>query len=663
MFILLLLPYFRGFAQEEQTREQAGEIHEMRAQDDRPDFSEDEEVQMSLDHSLRFRLPVNDVAPERLLELPGISPLQVRQFALYRAFRGPFIDLMELQAIPSWDPATIRRVLPFLKLHERERFLPDLPERLRKGEHLLLLRGVGGGVVDSVFTRDPQMAGSPFRFMFRYQYRFSNLLQWGVNMEKDAGESMWGNRRSGIDFLSGHLALRDAGMLKALVLGDFQVSLGQGIIHWQGLSFGMGSDAMSILRQGPMLKPYNGADENQFHRGAGVQLKHRGWSGFVFFSMDRKDANLQVDTARGILVRSLPVSGLHRTMAELEDRDALRIRSMGAGVRFQTDSWHVGWQGIKHHFDQPLTPEPEPYRLFAIRGRDWLNQSMDWGASIRNIHFFGEGALDLKGRHALLTGVLSSLHRDLDLGLMVRNIDIGYRAWQADAHTAQGDPMNERGVYAGCVFRPNSSLKADGWIDLSRFPVWKYRVDGPSERQAFLLNLQWMPEKGTRILLRYQQVISVQNVTGTTMGMRELGDIQRRSWRAHFEHSLGNGAQIRIRADAAQVKSDRTISNGYLVYADIIYKPAMSAIKLVARVARYEADDYSARLFAFEHDVPFQQSMSSFYGKGTRSFMVVQFRPDHALQFAAKAGYGIRYDLSRRDIDLKFQITYRFLAK
>jgi hypothetical protein len=596
-----------GRTQEEQNREQAGELHELRAQDDRPDATEDEEGQMSLDHTLRFRLSVNDIDPDRLLELPGISPLQVRQFALYRAFRGPFIDLMELQAIPSWDVETIRRVLPFLKLYERERFLPDMSERLRTGEHLLLFRAGGAGVSDSIFRKESDMAGSPLKLMFRYQYRFRNLLQWGVNLEKDAGEALWGNRRTVVDFISGHLSLRDAGLLKAFVLGDFQVSVGQGLIHWQGLSFGMGSDAMSILRQAPVLKPYNGADENRFHRGGGVQLQRGRWSLFYFLSSDRKDANLQADSLSGNITRSMSLSGLHRTVAEQEDQDALSLRSMGAGVRFRQPSWHVGWQGIRHRFGYPMAPEVEPYRLYAIRGGDWFNHSLDWGASIRNIHFFGEGALDQKGRFALLTGVLSSLHRDLDIGLMVRHIDIGYRAWQADAHTAQGDPTNERGVYAGSVIRPVPGVKVDGWVDLSRSPLLKYRVDGPSVRQAFLLNLQWIPEKGTRILLRCQQVVSEQNGTGGPSGMRAISVVRRLTWRTHFEHSLGGGIQLRMRADASQVKSDRGTYHGYLVYADMLYKPAMAPIKLVARLAMFEADDFAARLFAYEHDVPFQQ--------------------------------------------------------
>ena len=88
------------------------------------------------------------------------------------------------------------------------------------------------------------MYSGPMRSMFRYNYRFGPLMQWGLTMEKDPGEFIWNAWRGGPDFLSGHVAVRDLGILRSMVLGDYQVSMGQGLIHWPGISFGMGSDAM-----------------------------------------------------------------------------------------------------------------------------------------------------------------------------------------------------------------------------------------------------------------------------------------------------------------------------------------------------------------------------------------------------------------------------------
>ncbi len=658
-FLMMMLISGGCCAQEEQMQELSADITEQRMISDRFDQSEDEEVGLHLDHLLRFRLPINTVSPERLLELPGITLVQVQHFSSYRAMLGPFIDILELQAIPSWDPETVRRIRPFVKLVDRENPFPAVAERVKKGEHLLLLRSGGSFSRQPRTAEDSTMKGGPLRTLLRYNYRFGHFMQWGISLEKDPGEPLWSSGKGGPDYLSGHLSVRELGIIRSLVLGDFQVSLGQGLTHWQGMSFGMGSDAMSILRQAPVLKPYNGTDENRFHRGGGLHLKHKRWDAFVFYSADRKDANLEVDSMAGWKVRSVLTSGLHRTEGEMADRDRLGIRSTGLGIRYSRAVWHIGWQGVRHHFSYPLNPEYEPYRLYSIQGADWLNHSVSWGGTLRNVYVFGEGAMDLKGRYAFTKGLLVSLHRDLDIGLLIRHLDKGYRAWQADAHTAQGEPMNESGLYAGGSFRPVPGLKLDGWLDICRFPLWKYRVDGSSFRKAHLLSLQWQPDKRTRLLWRWQGELTERNKIVTASGMRELMEVRRLTWRWHMEHALPLDFHIRFRADASRVSEGRQVYKGGLFFIDLMYKPSMGKFKWTGRFAWYEADDFAARLFAYEHDVPFQQSMSTMYGRGVRAYMVMQFKPNHRWQISLKTGADLGREPEDHKMDVRLQLSYR----
>jgi Helix-hairpin-helix motif len=657
--VLMTGVIFGCYAQEEQVHEINEESQTQRLMADRPDQSEDEDGGLYLDHLLRFRLPINTVHPERLSELPGITPIQIQHFLLYRDMLGPFIDIMELQAIPAWDPETIRRILPYVKLADRENQLNMVSERFKKGEHLFLLRAGRAFDATPASTVDTTFRGTALRTMFRYNYRFGNLMQWGVTMESDPGEKIWIMRRGGADFLSGHFAVRALGMIRSLVLGDFQVSLGQGLTHWQGMSFGMGSDAMSILRQAPVLKPYNGTDEHRFHRGGGLHIKLNRWDAFLFHASDRKDANLVVDSSGDWAVRSVLSSGLHRTESEMEDRDALKIRSTGLGIRYSREVWHIGWQAVRHQFGHSILPEDEPYRLYAIRGNHWMNQSISWGGTIRNIHAFGEAALDLRGHLAFVKGMLLTLHRDLDISLMVRQIDRGYRAWQADAHTAQGEPMNEHGVYAGGSFRPFPGVKLDGWLDISRFPFLKYRVDAPSIRNAQLLSLQWQPDKRTRLLWRWQGELTEKNQAVTSSGMRSVMEVRRRTWRWHMEHALSTDVQLRFRADASRVSEGAQVYKGGLFFIDVMYKPPMARFKCTGRLAWYEADNFAARLFAYEQDVPFQQTMSMMYGRGIRAYMVLQLRPERRWQCSLKTGANLTRDADGDKFDVRFQITYR----
>jgi hypothetical protein len=368
---------------------------------------------------------------------------------------------------------------------------------------------------------------------------------------------------------------------------------------------------------------------------------------------------MAADSVSGRIVRSLLTSGLHRTVGEIEDKDALHVRTAGGGIRYGRAVWQIGWQGIVHDYRHPLVPEEEPYRMHAIRGDRWFNQSVSWGGTIRNLHAFGEAALDIKGRSAIVQGVLMSLHRDLDMGLLVRHIAPGYRAWQADAHTAQSEPMNETGAYVGVAFRPIPGVKLDGWFDIGQFHMWRYRLDAPSFRSAHLLNLQWQPDKRTRLLWRWQHVLAERNQTVTSSGVRSIREVRRQTWRWHIEHALPSDWQIRLRADASRVTEGQSSWRGGLIFMDLLYRPPMGKFRWTGRFAWYEADEHEARLFAFEQDVPFQQSMSAFYGRGVRAYMVVQYKQGRHWQFSAKTGLGTQRSAENPAIDFRIQVTYK----
>jgi hypothetical protein len=49
------------------------------------------------------------------------------------------------------------------------------------------------------------------------------------------------------------------------------------------------------------------------------------------------------------------------------------------------------------------------------------------------------------------------------------------------------------------------------------------------------------------------------------------------------------------------------------------------------RYALFYTDDYSSRLFAYEHDVLYAASMPAYYGKGFRVYVLARYSPLHWL--------------------------------
>src|SRR5687768_11389607 len=75
--------------------------------------TEDDNYLQLLDHLRKHPVNLNTAEENDLREFRILSGLQIANFISYRRLLGNFISIHELQAIPSWDVQTIRRLLPF----------------------------------------------------------------------------------------------------------------------------------------------------------------------------------------------------------------------------------------------------------------------------------------------------------------------------------------------------------------------------------------------------------------------------------------------------------------------------------------------------------------------------------------------------------------------
>src|SRR5690606_37536040 len=164
--------------------------------------------------------------------------------------------------------------------------------------------------------------GSRQHIMMRYRYRYKNSLQYGVVMDKDAGESFFSkSQKQGFDFYSAHLYATDLGKIETLAIGDYTVNLGQGLIQWQSLAFKKSADITGIKRQSTVLRPYNSAGEFFFNRGAGITLNFNKWKVTAFGSLKKMSANFDYDTLQyEELVSSILTGGYHRTPTEISGK-------------------------------------------------------------------------------------------------------------------------------------------------------------------------------------------------------------------------------------------------------------------------------------------------------------------------------------------------------
>ena len=128
-----------------------------------------------------------------------------------------------------------------------------------------------------------------------------------------------------------------------MAVGDYQACFGQGLVLWRGFGFGKSISVANMKRNPTGFRPYSSVDENRFMRGVATTLKFGKIETSAFFSSKKIDANVQLaDTnIAGALdaeeASSIILTGTHRTIGEIKDKDAITETIFGGNVSYKTN--------------------------------------------------------------------------------------------------------------------------------------------------------------------------------------------------------------------------------------------------------------------------------------------------------------------------------------
>lgn len=595
--------------------------------------TEDDSYLQEMRHFIKDPINLNNADESDLKQLKLLTPLQIQNLISYRRLFGNFISIYELQAVPSWNVLMIRRILPYITVDDQPELFSSLAARLKNGERALLARvsqvleRSKGYLLDSTTTKN-YYQGSTQKFFVRYKYSYKNLLQYGITAEKDAGEQFFkGAQKQGFDFYSAHFFVRNIGIIKSIAIGDFLVNLGQGLTQWQGLAFRKSSDVLNIKRQDDILRPYNSAGEIYFHRGAGITIKKKFLEATAFVSYRKIDANFVVDTVSNEdYVSALQTSGYHRTKSEVDDKNSQTQLTFGGNVSLTKNNFHVGLNGVHYSFKFPINKSDILYNKYALSGNMWGNYSIDYSYTFKYMHFFGEAATDERADKAFVNGLLISTDAKVDMSFLYRNISRGYQSLYTSAFTESTLPTNEKGFYAGMSINPTDNLRIDAYVDIYKFPWLRYRVDAPSEGNDYLMQMTYKPNKQAEIYTRYHSEKKAINDNPNELTLSPVVVKPKQDWRTQFSFKVNTAFTFRSRVEVLWYdKNGEAPEQGFLTYADVIYKPLLKKYSGNIRLQYFETDGYNSRLYAYENDVLYNYSIPVFYDKGYRYYINLNY--------------------------------------
>jgi hypothetical protein len=592
----------------------------------------DDSYWQKLDAFRKHRINLNAAEESDLEDLQSLTALQLQNFFSYRRLLGNFLNIYELQAIPGWDMETIRNILPFVQVSEVNSMDQTLRGRLKGGENSLLVRVSRQIEKPKGYTKfidsSSYYLGSQQKIFFRYKYTYRNLLEYGLLGDKDAGEQFFkGAQKYGFDFYSFHFFSKNMGLIKSLALGDFAVNMGQGLIQWQSLSFTKSADVLFIKRQSAVLRPYNSSGEFNFHRGTGVTLQKGNWEATAFVSIRKISANLVTDTLNGEdFISSFQSSGYHRTQAENADRNKLGQTAYGGNINFRKQNYRISLNVVSYRFSHAVQKQNLPYNLFALQGKSWNNESIDYSITYHNIHFFGETAFDKNKHFAMVNGALISISPRVDISLLHRKIDKAYQSLYSNAFTENTNVNNETGFYSGISLRPFAGWGISVYFDVYKFPWLKYGVDAPGSGKDYLVQFTYQPNKIWTIYTRYKNESKQHNISDTDLPTQHLAFVPKQDWRTETDIHISRELELRNRIEILWYdKNEVDYQQGFVGMIDFFYSPFYKNFSSNVRLQYFETGGYDSRVYAYENDVLFNYSIPSFYGKGFRYYLNLKY--------------------------------------
>ncbi|QKZ11702.1 ComEA family DNA-binding protein [Spirosoma sp. KUDC1026] len=586
-------------------------------------------------------LNLNTASRDELAATYLLSERQLSSLIEYRTLYGDLLAVQELQAVPAFDLPTIRRLLPFVTVATGKGVFGGLPTPtdnffiLRYEQVLEQQKGFSPAIPDKKGQLPTRYVGNSQQWYARYRYSRPGAFSVGLTAEKDPGEvAGWQpiKRQYGADYVSFHLQVQNRRRWRNIVVGDYQLQIGQGLILSSGFVLGKSSETVQTVRRSTLgARPYTSLTEYGYFRGgAATYAINANFDLTLMAARNRRDANTTPGAAdEGLVATSLQTSGLHRTPSEIDDQASLLETNLGAHLLYHNrQQLQLGLTALQTTYDKLFRKRDLAYNQYEFTGHRNLVIGLHGGYVWRNWNLFGElarsaGSQTNSGGVGFVGGALTSLTKRLDMALILRHYDRNFHSFYANAFSESGRNSNETGLYLGTKYVIYRKLTVGGFIDFFRFPWLKYLVDTPSSGFDYLMQARYTPDRQTSFSVVYHDEYKEKNLPSDSRNKRVVGTT-RRSFVLSAQYVPLRNLMLQSRAQWGSFGyAGQSASQGFALVQDATL--SWRRVNVTARVALFGTDDYDSRQYVYERDVLYAFSFPAYFNRGIRHYVLFQY--------------------------------------
>ncbi|HMQ68318.1 MAG TPA: helix-hairpin-helix domain-containing protein [Ignavibacteria bacterium] len=607
---------------------------------------DDSELLDELDYLKKHPYDLNTTTLSQLENIPYLNSIISKKILAYRNEAGYFRSKRELLKVEGISEDLYEKIKIYLivskknlKTHHSGKN-NNIMNHSRTGNSVLKSR------IRSRFLQDLQpkagflsgkYEGKRIKLYNQLNFKYNTLkydLEANLTTEKDPGEKYI------TDFISGFAGMKSSGFIKEVIAGDYVLNFGQGLSMWTLQAFSKGADAINpVKKKGKGLKGYGSVNEVQFFRGGAVninlnELRYLNFN--MFYSDNYFDASSNIITGD---IQSFYSDGYHRTSTEIQRKNSAREKLTGGRVSYERGSYRFGITYWQSKFSKNIIRDSS-LNLFKISGNKASMAGADYDIILKNMNLFGEFALSQTNSLASVNGIMFTF-------LNFANVIISYRNYPADftpvhsfGFSERGDTYNERGLYAGILFKPLKGLIINSYFDQYKFPYRTYFNPVPVNGNDFLTNAEWKISKELLLDIKYKNENKEETQKYYNPEGRESKLIANRNQmniRTGFIFNIKNSLRFRSRFEYVCIEYRNFTGNnkGYLFYSDIRFLP-VKKMTIDTRYIFFNTDSYDSRIYEFENDIQGVMSNVPLYGEGRRWYVVIKYRPFPFINLSAK---------------------------
>lgn len=572
-----------------------------------------------LNDRLSFGIDLNNISKEELNELGLLSHKAINEIISYRNTYGGFTTIYELKNISSLSKTELSILKPIVYISDEQS--EKHKTNIETSTFFSRVIETRKGYTES--STNPYI-GDPNRLVQRLTIKRGKKLHLGLIAEKDPGELYYHRDWMPLDHCAGHIEANDCKAFKKIILGDYKLNFGSGLIF--GNSFIFKQQQYSSYHG---ISHFSGTSESGYMRGFSTELELGKVKITPYISYHTIDATINADSS----FSSLYTSGLHRTQLERSKADNMSELVTGGNILLTFNKFHIGSTFAYYKFSRLYVPQDKLYNYYKPTNTNHGNNlSLNYEYNGKIANFKGEVSKSSNGDgFAIINQLNLSRSGFVDANIIHRYYSPEYYAPHANAIRENTRVENEHGFLTSINFHISNKFSLNLYADLFSFEWLKYGVNAPSVGKEFSGQVKLNPNDKNEISLRYRFKYKEKDFD------YQLSTLKTNSLRLYYKTQPCYWflTKTTINTNACSLNEKNT-TYGFHIQENLTFSTRFKKFSTTLLYAYFSAKDYDNRIYCYESEIPgyFYSPMN--YGVGHRFGCLISAKINKIISLYAK---------------------------